>query len=324
MGACVENQLMKEHNVIEAAAVRQIPPITILIVTMDRRDLLEKTLWYIYETSTDDERDIWVWDNASEDDTPDFLGTLVSWPGVRVFRSKVDLGVAGPRRRMLPHVKTPYVFTLDDDMWLLNRGWASGVSRILAADPSVCQVALGPMPHYLNDYGISHEKLDRPFFHVPQIQPGPKGDTSAPSSRDAPHGAKVVDVAGETYVVPVEGTQLPFSCSGGAAAWRTADVLPIVARVGEHPVSDLREVWSFPMQRERGMREATAVGYGMVHPSPGPIWHLGRGERYWEERCRFAAAVYNRSAETQRAWLERTRAISGWGRPLDDPDDVLK
>ncbi|MDO8630128.1 MAG: hypothetical protein Q7R41_06505, partial [Phycisphaerales bacterium] len=65
------------------------PKITITIVTMNRREILEKTLYYLYETSDDSERDIFIWDNASTDDTPDFLGTMVGWPGVRVFRSKV-------------------------------------------------------------------------------------------------------------------------------------------------------------------------------------------------------------------------------------------
>lgn len=301
-----------------------MPPITILLVTMDRRDILEKTLWYIYETSTDEERNIWIWDNASQDDTPDFLGTMMGWPGVRVFRSETDLGVVGPRKRMIPHVKTPYLFTLDDDMWPLNKGWCSGVSRVLEADPSVCIAALGPMPHPYGDYGITHTNLDRPFFRVPPVLPGPKANTETASSRTPPPGGRIMDVAGETFVVPASGSgELPFSCSGGAAAWRTADILPLLTREDRHPVVDLREAWSFPLQRERGMREATMIGYGILHQSPGPLWHLGRGERYWEERCRFAPAIYGRSGETQREWLESTRKACGWGRPLDDPDEVL-
>lgn len=301
------------------------PPITILIVTMDRRDLLEKTLWHIYETSTDDERDIWVWDNASSDDTPDFLGTLQGWPGVRCFRSSIDLGVAGPRKRMLPHVRTPYIFTLDDDMWMLNKGWATGVSRVLEHDPTICQVAVGPThAGPTSDYGIHHTMLDRPFFRVPLVMPGPKGDTSKPPESYSPPGTAVATSGGEVYVVPESGTQLPFSCSGGSAAWRVADILPFIERTDRHPVCDLREVWSFPLQQERGLREATIVGYGMVHPSPGALWHLGRGEKYWEERCRFAEAIYGRSAETQRSWLEAAREASGWGKPLENPDEVLK
>lgn len=300
------------------------PPLTILIVTMDRRDILEKTLWYIYETSTDEERNIWIWDNASTDDTPDFLGTMVGWPGVRVFRSKADLGISAPRRRMLRAVETPYIFTLDDDMWPLNRGWASGISRVLEFDPSVGQIALGPFPHPYNDYGISHTKLDRPFFRVPPILPEGKADTGRASSRTVPAGSVVADVAGETYCVPASGTQLPFSCTGGAAGWRAADIREIVENLPtHHPVADLREAWSFPLQKKKGLREATAIGYGMLHPSPGPLWHLGRGEKYWEERCRFASAIYGRSAETQRGWLENTKKACGWGQRLDDPDDVL-
>lgn len=296
------------------------PLITIMIVTMDRRDILEKTLWYIYETSDDTERDIFIWDNASTDDTPDFLGTMVGWPGVRVFRSKVDLGVAGPRRRMLPIVRTPYVFTLDDDMWLLNKGWATGVSRVLEHDPTIHQVAVGPCYERHNDYGIAHKNLDRPFFRVPPILPGPKGRTD---EAEAPPETKIVDVAGEKLVVPLDGPQLPFACSGGSAAWRTADVMHFIHNTDKHPVVDLRESWGMT-QYGRGTHEATIIGYGMLHPSPGPLWHLGHGEKYWEERCRFAPAVYNRSGETQREWLEVARKACGWGQLLDDPDEVLK
>lgn len=303
------------------------PLLTIMIVTMDRREILEKTLWYIYETSDDSERNIWIWDNASTDDTPDFLGTLVGWPGVRVFRSKVDLGVVGPRKRMLPAVTTPYVFTLDDDTWLLNRGWASACSRVLEVDPSIHQLAIAATrTHPSNDFGISHTKLDRPFFRVPVILPGPK----IPSGERSPHeeamastpGITFVNIAGETVMVPESGTQLPLAVSGGAAAWRTADILTLLQKHDRHPVVDLREAWSFSLQ-ERGTREATIIGYSAHHPSPGPIWHLGRCETYWKERCRMAPAIYNRTENEQASWLEGTREASGWGQALDDPDDVL-
>ena len=303
------------------------PPLTILISTLNRREILEKTLWYAYETcDIGVEANLWVWDNASSDDTPDFLGTLRGWPGVRCFRSPVGVGIAGSRARMLPAVESPYILTLDDDVWLLNKGWASAVCRVLAGDPTICQVALGPYPTGpSSDFGIAHEKLDRPFFRVPPIQPGPKADVSQPSSRAAPANSEVICVDGEYVTVPTpeRGTQLPFSCSAAAAAFRTVDVLPLSRRPTKHPVVDLREAWSFPLQRERGMRESTIVGYGMTHPSPGPLWHLGRCEAYWEERCRFAEEVYGRSAETQRSWLENARKASGWGQALEDPDAAL-
>lgn len=342
------------------------PPLTVLLVTLDRRDILEKTLWYLYETSTDAERNILIWDNASSDDTADFLGTLQGWPGVRCFRSSKGEGILRSRLRMLQAVTTPYVLSLDDDWWMLNAGWATGMVRVLEADLTIHQVSLGILPlGGANDYGIGHARLDRPFFRVPPILPGPKADVDAPSSRIAPPGTEIVERGGEVVVVPLSGSRLPFSCSGGAAAWRTADVRSIdwsafhpgdrVQRAGaagvlgrvdevrggeaavawddkskdvlplsaiERPlVVDLREAWGDPLAA-RGTREATIIGYGCAHPSPGPLWHLGRGERYWNERCRMAPAVYGRSGEAQRAWLEAARTASGWGRPLDDPDET--
>ena len=140
---CANPVVVRDANRVPLRLEGTSPPqVTILIVTMDRRDLLELTLWYIYETSTDEERNIWIWDNGSHDDTPAFLGSMAGWPGVRCFRSETNLGLVGGRKRMLPYVETPYVFTLDDDMWPLNKGWAGGVGRAMVADPSIYQLAL--------------------------------------------------------------------------------------------------------------------------------------------------------------------------------------
>lgn len=298
---------------------------------MNRRDLLEMTLWYIYETSTAEERNIWIWDNASEDDTSDFLGTMVGWPGVRVFRSRENLGLAEPRRRMLPRVQTPYIHTLDDDVWIINRGWASASVRALEADPSIHQLMLQGYPderaQAVNDYGVGHVRLDQPFFRVPPIQPqlskieGGRGVDLSP-------GMRVEDAGGEKIVVPANGAQLPCAISGSCSAWRTSDVISLPLVKERHPVVDLREAWGFPLQRQRlaeqrASREATLLGYGMFHPCPGPLWHLGRGERHWQTRCDMAEAIYGRSGEEQRSWLENARAASGWGRALEDPDSVL-
>lgn len=309
-----------------------MPPLTILLVTMNRRDLLEIALWFIYETSNANERDLWIWDNASEDDTSDFLGTLVGWPGVRVFRSRENLGLVGPRKRMLPYIKTPYVFTLDDDVWIMSRGWASAVARVLDGDHSIGQLALAQGDvHSTNGYGVVHEKLDRPFFRVPPIWPRSKR-TSEEVLRDplpghvdlhgrppSMVGSHVGHVGGEQVFLPSKGTQLPFAVSGSCAAWRTADLLPLIEKTERHPVIDLREAWGFSLQERLGRREGLLPAYGMYHPCPGPLWHLGRGEKHWETRCQMAKAVYGRSAEEQRSWLERAREGSGWGRSLEDP-----
>ncbi len=309
------------------------PPLTVLLVTMNRRELLEIGLWYLYETSTDEERDLWIWDNASSDDTPDFLGTMVGWPGVRVFQSRVNVGLAGARRRMITHVRTPYVFTLDDDVWLLTRGWAAAAAKVFAADPSIGQLMV-PQGHVdpSSGFGVVHEKLDRPFFRVPPVLPRDRDAVTGDLSHDLRHhvdlrgapppfeGVRVEDVAGERLAVPLSGTQLPLAVSGSCSSWRTEDVLPLARREDRHPVVDLREAWSFPIQAARRAREALLLGHGMMHPCPGPLWHLGRGELHWETRCRMAPAIYGRTGEEQRRWLEVARAASGWGRPLEDPD----
>lgn len=301
------------------------PPLTILIATMDRRDLLELTLWYIYETSDDSERDIWIWDNGSVDDTPQFLGMMAKWPGVRCFRSEKNLGLAGPRKRMIPHVKTPYIFTLDDDMWPLNRGWAGGVARVLEADPSIYQLALSITGHWHNNYGVVHTTLDRPFFRVPYMQPGPRaeswGDVPGAAS---PAGSEVLSLAGESVIVST-GDKMPFAVSGSASAWCTADVLPLCAREERHPVVDLSEAWGHVIKEQQpGRRDATICNYSVVSPCPGPLWHLGRGERYWGVKCDIAPAIYGRPSEEQRGWLERAREASGWGAPLENPDVALR
>lgn len=298
---------------------------TIMIVTMNRREILEKTLHYLYETTDDSERDLLIWDNASTDDTPDFLGTMVGWPGVRVFRSKADLGVAGPRKRMLPSINTPYIFTLDDDVWMISKGWASAVVRALDADQSIHQLIVQQgFVHSTNNFGTAHEILGRPFFRVPLVpaqDPGPEMDISQKGwlSPDV----DLIQAGGETLLVPLHGKQLPFAASGGAAAWRTANILSLSPRQERHIVCDLRESWGFPLMEANGTREAMIFRYGAFHPCPGALWHLGHGEGYWAERVKHSQAIYNRSAEEQKRWLETARAAVGWGRPLDDPDQVL-
>lgn len=308
-----------------------IPLITVLLVTMNRRDLLEIALWYLYETSTAEERDIWIWDNASTDDTPDFLGTMIGWPGVRVFRSKTNVGLVEPRRRMLPHVRTPYIMTLDDDVWILHKGWASAVARVLDADLSIHQLALpnGNVPS-TNTYGVTHTKLDRPFFRVPSVWPQEKMQSVDPLHEyvdmyggRTPDGVgmQVVHIGGERVIVP-DGTELPVAVSGSCSAWRAYNVMSLPARADRHPVMDLREAWGFPMQQLRGSREAMMVDYGSFHPCPGPLWHIGRGESHWKTRCDMAEAVYGRSKDEQRSWLENARTASGWGQSLEDPDSL--
>lgn len=307
------------------------PQITILITTLNRRDLLEKTLWHIYETSSDDERNIWIWDNASTDDTPDFLGTMVGWPGVRVFRSKTNVGLVNSKSRMLKAVETPYIFSLDDDIWLLNQGWVRGVVRALDGDSSIIQIGFGSAYHETNNYGIAHTKLDRPFFRVPPYLPGPKGGTEGAVP---PAGSKIIDVNGETVIVPT-GETMPFPISGSASAWRVSDLRSIshdevastaedvlVGNVTGNSLADLTTTWGMPLMK-RGGRQATIVGYGMLHPCPGPLWHLGRYEKYWETRCILAQQYYGRPGDEQRRWLEVTREALGWGRALEDPEVAL-
>ena len=305
-------------------------PITILLVTMNRRDLLEMTLWYLYETSGVEERNLWIWDNASTDDTPDFLGSLVGRPGVRCFRSKENVGLVGAHKRMVPHVKTPYFLTLDDDVWITNKGWASACARVLGASSSIHQLMLQGHPDALaraaNDYGVGHTDLDRPFFRVPPVWPGPKMEMDFTVASllehgvDLGNGMRVEEIGGEGVVVPVSGSQLPCPISGSCSAWRTEDVAPLVLRESRHPVVDLREAWGEPLQQRRSSREGTLLGYGMFHPCPGPLWHLGRGEVYWKTKCDMAEAIYGRTSEEQRSWLERSREASGWGQPLESPE----
>lgn len=311
------------------------PRMTIMIVTMNRRDFLEKTLWHIYETSDDSERDIFIWDNASTDDTAAFLGTMVGWPGVRVFRSKVDLGVAGPRRKMLSAVTTPYIFTLDDDLWMINRGWVSGCVRVLDAHLKIHQLSIQwGYTHSTQNHGNAHRVLARPFFWQPVIpvqDAAPVMNVAEWQASDEmkkfPSGTRVLQYGDETVLVPVgegrAGMQFPFAASGGCAGWRTEDVRGLSTAPDRHLVCDLREVWGFPLMEKNGTHEGILFRYGAFHTCPGALWHVGHGEIYWADKVRHSEAIYNRSASEQARWLDVSREASGWGQPLEDPDVVL-
>lgn len=308
------------------------PKITISIVTLDRRDVLEMCLWHLYETSDDSERDIWIWDNGSSDDTSAFLGTLVGWPGVRVFRSPTNVGGGPPRRSMIPFIRTPYLFTLDDDCWIITRGWVSAAVSALEFEPSIGQLVMPQgYVHPTSNYGIVHTQLEKPFFRVPYILPRsrietyPEGGKSEPwflgAETEADYEVKRVG-EGRVAFPPSGGSQFRFACPGGCSIWRTDDVrsvLNLEANPEAHPTEDLRTAWGFKFQ-ERGLCEAVLLDYGLCHMSPAPLWYIGRNETYWEHRADIAESIYGRSADTQRSWLKAAREASGWGRSLEDPD----
>ena len=63
------------------------PLITVLLVTRNRREFVDRCLSCLCRTSQLDNILIYVWDNASEDDTSDYLATYKEHPFIIPIRS---------------------------------------------------------------------------------------------------------------------------------------------------------------------------------------------------------------------------------------------
>ena len=294
------------------------PKITILLVTYNRRDLLERCLSCVYETSTDDERNIIIWDNASEDDTSDFLGTMIGFKGIRILRSKNNIGTAA-RQRMLKLVETPYVLSLDDDAWLTIPGWAKATTYIMDNAKNIGVMAMGgssPDPTF--NFGVVHDKLEKPFFRFNTVVITKTFDPYV----EVPHpGTEILDVGNYQVQLHLDENNPPYAVSGLCTAYRTEIVRQAIWGSGSGIMTDMAEHWGRHMVK-CGMRTGVLLGYGFAHPCPGPLYYLGRYENYWKKRCEQAPVIYNRSSEEQWLWYKQAIEWSGWGQPLQDADRI--
>jgi GT2 family glycosyltransferase len=111
--------------------------VAVVILNWNGRKYLEKFLPFLVKYSSGD-ADIIVADNASTDDSVDFLQK--NYPELRVIRNPRNLGFAGGYNEALKQVESEYYILLNTDIEV-TEGWISPVITLMDADPLIgaCQ-----------------------------------------------------------------------------------------------------------------------------------------------------------------------------------------
>ncbi len=144
-------------------------PISVLIVTRNRRDFLERCLMCICSTSTLEERKIYIWDNASEDDTADYLATLKKWDDFVIMRSEINIGTRA-RQEMVKMINSPLALTIDDDAWITTPGWASAMTKCFELDSKLGALMFGRTADERNNFGVTWDGKDYNTFDRPRFK----------------------------------------------------------------------------------------------------------------------------------------------------------
>ncbi len=113
------------------------PLVAVVIVHWNRKQLLEQFLPFVC-ASTYPHLDIYIADNASDDDSVDFVRK--HYPAVKVIQLKENYGYAGGYNHALKEVKADYYVLLNNDIEVPQR-WIEPVIELMESDPSVgaCQ-----------------------------------------------------------------------------------------------------------------------------------------------------------------------------------------
>lgn len=111
------------------------PLVSIIIVTWNGRELLERYLPSV-ANSRFDSFEIIIADNASDDDSAEWLGT--HYPEVRIVRHKKNFGYSGGNNRAAEHARGEYLIFLNNDVEV-DPDWLQPLADAFA-DPDVAIV----------------------------------------------------------------------------------------------------------------------------------------------------------------------------------------
>jgi GT2 family glycosyltransferase/glycosyltransferase involved in cell wall biosynthesis len=113
------------------------PKISVIVLTYNNLDLTKACLESIIEETDYPNLEIIVVDNASADDTPDYLRQFTArHPDVKIKLNKKNLGFAAGNNVGLAAATGDYLVLLNNDT-VVTRGWALTLLRHLQADPSI-------------------------------------------------------------------------------------------------------------------------------------------------------------------------------------------
>ena len=323
------------------------PKMTVMIISFNRREMLEKCLYCIHETSDSDERDIIVWDNASTDDSPEYLGTILDWPGVRVVKSDRNIG-SDAIFKMMKMVKTPYWVALDADCWVDTRGWITPIVKIFEGQHDVAALYIGPHLDERAQFGIDYErrvpdetgkdrldifehvelnKLSKPRFRcenhdfTPVVAPVTEGQPPFVAGS----GSEFLKFCNGYWIMAakMKGPMIPGTpMAGTGTVWRTETVKDCKFNPDSGIMTDIANLF-YMLMLEKCPEHYFAIVYGVsMYHAYGPWWYVGEHGMYWKAKSEQAPKIYNRSFEKQWSWLEQAKKWSGWGRSLPNAKDI--
>jgi GT2 family glycosyltransferase len=109
--------------------------IAIVVLTHNRVHLIDKCVENVLLRTSDQTREIVIWDNASTDGTADYLKSITD-PRVKVIRSEKNIGQSG-YARAFAQTTSPYMIELDDDVTNAPAAWDKVMRDSFVALPDV-------------------------------------------------------------------------------------------------------------------------------------------------------------------------------------------
>ena len=289
--------------------------LSVLLLTRNRREFVERCIYSLYATTEREQVMIYIWDNASEDDTADYLATLKKWPYFIPMHSKINIGTEA-RNKLLKIVTTPYVMSIDDDIWLVTKGWLPAMIECFENYPTLAGLNLGGPRDERNQMGVSWGGVDYNSFSEPRFQYENIVEENIP----------VIDPQGLDSSWIRCGNQAillspPHTFSGSCAIWKTDLLRGYSWKSHAGIMSDMNGEWG-DYVRAQGCALGIIWGYRLYH-AVGPWWHLGHAEKAWRDKCQQAPVIYNRSYVEQWRWFDQAKAWSGWGSGIPDVEEMI-
>ena len=122
--------------------------VAIVIATHNRLEYTRKTIAHLLE-DPNEEFDLYIWDNASSDETPEYLKDEVKDPRiVEVVLSKENVGQTGAMNYVWSRTKAELIGKLDNDC-LVTPGWTRIFAKAHADIPKLGAVACWHFPLHL-------------------------------------------------------------------------------------------------------------------------------------------------------------------------------
>lgn len=115
-------------------------PKDILIIVKDQLDYMRNCVNSIYEHTQN--FNLFVWDNASQPDTKEYLESLQDRPNFHLVRVEKNEGFNEPNNRLAEKTSSPYIILLNSDTEV-KAGWDKSMIGFLQENPKVKLVGYG-------------------------------------------------------------------------------------------------------------------------------------------------------------------------------------